>query len=202
MLRNLLQRILLPGVVLLSVAACSWLIPGGGGPLDNTPDPEPTPTRLGAYAYSNPTAFDMLYPAGWTNNVVRLGVMVIAPPEVFSLDVPGPSVTIYRVSPGFSDPDLALDIQLQQFLERGPFREGFEIRSEIAPRDLGQYAGFTVDIEREETGDGLDAVRGRVVVIRADTAALYYVMATAPTEMWADNVVFFAAIYESMHFNE
>lgn len=171
---------------------------------DNPPPPslEPTPTRVGMYVYSNPTAFDMHYPAGWTNNIVKQGVMVIAPPEVASLDAPGPSVTIYRVGPGFSDPDLDLNVQLEEFLNRGPLSQGFVISSEILPRDLGQYSGYTADIEREETAEGLNAMHGRIVVVRADTKALYYVMATAPSEMWEDNVVFFTAIYQSMLFNE
>jgi hypothetical protein len=172
----------------------AWSLSACNSEKDETPDSTP----IVVWEYKNETAFDTVYPQGWTSEVIRTGIMVFAPEEVAYDLVPGPTMTVILEAPrGFSDAAEGLD----HFLEFGPLREGYVITSEIAPTQLGQYDGIQVGVEREAT-EMFIAMKGVITAAETAKSNIYYFVATAPTEQWDQNWPLFLAIVQNVNFNE
>ena len=179
-------------VLLLAIAA---LILSGCTP--ESEPPEATPVLVQEFTATS--AFELLYPVNWINNLIRPGLLVFGPVEVVSLNAPGPSVTVYRISPLGAAGEL--DEELGQFLERGPLSEQFFLTSEVLEASLGQYAALRVEFEREAIEE-LNALTGYIVSARVASRAVYHFVATAPSEQWAESWPLMASVLQSVSFNE
>jgi hypothetical protein len=172
----------------------AWLLLGCHSETSVTPSPTP----IVVWEYKNETAFDTVFPEGWTNEIIRQGILVFAPEEVAYELVPGPTMTVILESPrGFNNVEEGLD----HFLEFGPLRANYVITSEIKPVQLGQYDGLQVGVSREET-EMLIAMKGVITAAETEKNNIYYFVATAPEEEWEQSWPQFLAILQNVHFNE
>lgn len=175
-------------VALWLLGACGSTGPTGG---------EPTPTPIPVYLYENPSAFDIQYPTAWTEVVLSQGVMVFAPTEVLNLEAPGPSLTVYRVPPGLSEDDL--EGELDRFLGGRPELQGAV--GEAQPRAVDGKPGLAVDLTPIGEAEG-ENLHGYLAVVRTDSDAVYYFIATAPAASWDSHWPSFQVMLESVRFHE
>lgn len=160
---------------------------------------EPTPIVVRVKNYSIPSAFDLQFPTEWQAVMVAEGIMVFGPSEVAAFREPGPSVTVHRIR---TDRVAGSDEEVfDNFLTRGPLRGDFETLGEVEVAQLGQYEGFSVDMERE-ADEELIGMKGKVWMARTDGGAVYFLTATSPSETWESDWPKFKAVHESVHFNE
>ncbi len=172
----------------------SWFLSACNSETSVTPDPTP----IVVWEFKNETAFDTVYPEGWTSEIIRQGILVFAPEDVAYELVPGPTMTVILESPrGFADVEEGLD----HFLEFGPLREDYILTSEIKPIQLGQYDGLQVGIAREAT-EMFIAMKGVITAAETGKSNIYYFVATAPDEQWEQSWPQFLAILQNVNFNE
>ncbi len=158
----------------------------------------PDSTPIVVWEYKNETAFDTVYPEGWTSEVIRQGILVFSPPDVAYDLIPGPTMMVILEFPkGFADVEEALN----HFLEFGPSRDGYAITSQLVPTQLGQYDGLQVQVEREAEEIYI-AMKGVITAAKTAKGNFYYFVATAPTEQWEQSWPQFLAILQNVNFNE
>lgn len=197
--KNAVWMTFLPRFPVRALAAALFLLVSACGPGRLEQPAVETPTPIMVVEYSAPGSLVFHHPMEWSTTILTTGMIVIAPSEVLNLEQPGPSVTVFRVAPGLSESSLALS--LDKFLERGPLNENFRLTSDIRERQIGQYTGLSVDMERAQSED-LDALRGHIVAAEVDSGATYYIMATAPSLDWSRHWPLMQVIYQSVEFNE
>lgn len=142
-----------------------------------------TPSRL--KQYTNPVAFDLLYPTDWTELIIRQGIIVFGTQAAVSLDNTStePSMLVYRQSP---DLNLNLDEVMDRFLEIGPLASGFTQVDRHTKLMVDTRPTVITRVERE-AGNDLDAATSIVMAIEADNTYRYVFVATAPEaefELW------------------
>jgi hypothetical protein len=163
------------------------------GPVEDVPSSTPIPV----VEYTNETSFDTVYPSDWVETVLGTGFLVFSPIEVAYEGLPGPSITVRMIPPGFSAPTLEED--MQRFLEFGPLRGDYVQNTDIQSAKVGQYSGLRVEVERE-AADEFIAMKGVIVAVWTENTTVYYFIATAPTEQWDQNWPKMQAILQNLQF--
>jgi hypothetical protein len=158
---------------------------------------EPPPTPIPVVEYSNETSFDTVYPSDWVETILGTGFLIFSPVDVAYEGVPGPSLTVRMIPPGFSAPTLEEDFD--RFLKFGPLRGDYAQNTDIQNVKVGQYRGLRVEVERKET-DEFIAMKGVIVAVWTENTTVYYFIATAPTEIWDLNWPKMQAILQNLTF--
>lgn len=162
--------------------------------------PGVTPTTPRLQQYSNPVAFDILYPTNWQNVVVRQGLIVFGTPGATNLTSESvePSMLVYRQLP---NENLNLNEEFERFVELGPLASGFEIVEEQQEMDVAEREGYRLLVRRDKQEE-LDAARSIIMAAQADNGLNYYFIATAPEaefDLWRPT---FELMFASIEINE
>jgi hypothetical protein len=182
----------LPALLLLALLLLVACEKDGDAPPATLPPLEVT-------TYKNEAAFDLLYPADWSYQVMREGIMLFGEEEVLFQQEAGASVVFYRIPANTGREDLPESFA--HFMDNGPLRTGYEETSELQSVQLDGREALAVSVKRDEA-ETQPAVQAYILGTRTESGSIYIISATAPSDEWNRHWPAFQVLVQSIHFNE
>jgi hypothetical protein len=143
----------------------------------------PAAVELSQVFDDSPTGFSFRYPDGWTYVIPMQGMLVLGTPETLNNEQAGPTFTAQRSAPlsVFGSLDAALD----QYLQRGPLREGtsWTQLGEITTSTFLGRDARVADLQGKENAASPE-LRARVLATAAENSLVYLFILTAPVDTW------------------
>ena len=195
------NRILNPGVALIALIFALLFLIACQTPPEPTPAPTPNITMA---RFENEFGFDILYPAHWTTDLLRQGMMVFGLQETLFKGEAGPMVMVLRVPTAQVHGNL--DGEFRHFLDFGPHRDGYTADGEVRSIEINGRPAFVVDMSFE----GVEAegeefrlpMNAYIAGVEAQSGAVYIISGTAPTEQWPQNEQAIKVMVGSIELNE
>ncbi len=188
-----MKRLLLLSLLLL-VAACS----NATVPVEPIPAGETRPRiQLEFTPYENEAGFDLLYPSGWTYNIISPGLMVFAAPEDLTIDENSRAASLVVLRDA-GDAGKTIEEQFDHYVSSGPLNTGYEIIRDAEQFEVSGYEtwGTTVRNSAEKS------LTSHIVFTETKLGFSYVFAATAPTEDWNEWWPSFQVMVDSIEINE